>query len=132
MNVTCAPLPTSSARATTNSSPPLERHPWRKIPGRLIFDFDPAPGVVFADAVAVALDLRRHLRTLGPVPFCKTANGKGLHVVTPLTADESHDTGWSSAKKISRQVCIPVVIDRADKYSVSMPKKLANERIHLD
>jgi bifunctional non-homologous end joining protein LigD len=71
----------------------LELHPWNcepgapEVPGRLIFDFDPAPDLDFNEVIKGARELRERLEILGLISFCKTTGGKGLHVVAPLSLE---------------------------------------------
>ena len=67
-------------RGTRSFSPiaAVELHPWNcesgqpELPGRFVFDLDPAPDLHFDAVIEGALELKAGLEALDLIPFCKT------------------------------------------------------------
>ncbi len=112
----------------------IEIHPWGsrlddiERPDRLVFDFDPDPGVPFARVVEAALTLRQALAEAGLESFPKTTGGKGLHVVVPVVPELE----WDAAKTFCHDVARWMVRRDPARFTAELAKKARKGRIFID
>lgn len=115
-----------------------ELHPWNclpgkpDVPGRLVFDLDPAEDVPFARVVEAAKEINARLEAVGLVGFLKTTGGKGLHVTTPLRPKRGKGLTWPEAKGFAHELCRQAAADSPERYTINMAKKVRPGRIFLD
>ena len=94
---------------------------------RVVFDFDPGPGVAWKDVIAGAREIRQRLEDLGLKSFVKTTGGKGLHVVMPI-----RPAPWDDVKEFCRRVANEMVADSPSQYTATIKKSARNNRILID
>jgi bifunctional non-homologous end joining protein LigD len=112
----------------------LEVHTWNATvdhlekPDRVVFDFDPGPGVRWEKVIEAARLVRSLLRRVGLESFVKTTGGVGLHVVAPLEPR----AGWDECLDFARAMAHAMVEIDPGTYTASMAKSARAGKIYVD
>lgn len=112
----------------------LEIHPWGaraeqlERPDQMIFDLDPAPGVLWSTVCDAALEVRSRLEAMGLESYLKTTGGKGLHVVVPLAPR----LDWEAHKAFAKALAERMERDAPQLYTANMSKSKREGRIFID
>ncbi len=112
----------------------LEIHQWGcrvediERPDRLCFDLDPDPNLAWEVVIDAAREIRRRLAELSLTSFLKTAGGKGLHLVVPLTPGP----GWDEVKTFCKALADRLARERPDRYVSTIAKAQRSGRILID
>src|SRR6185437_11173272 len=97
-------------------------------PDRLIIDFDPSPGVTFADVRAAARDAGERLRDAGLATFAMVTGSRGIHVVSPLR----RGPGFGDVHKFARAMAEAMVADNPDHLTLEWHREERGARIYVD
>ncbi len=109
-------------------------HPWLSRVGDLdrpdfvLFDLDPGTAS-FADAVAVARELRTALKGEGVTAMVKTSGKTGLHVLTPW---RHKDGDFDAARAWAAGVAARVAGALPDRATVEVRKAKRGRRVYID
>jgi bifunctional non-homologous end joining protein LigD len=112
----------------------LEFHLWGsradqvEAPDRIVFDLDPAPGVVWARVQEATRMLGELLRALGLESWIKTTGGKGMHVVIPIARRSS----WEEVTAFARAVGHRMAREAPERYLAKASKAERKGKIFID
>jgi DNA ligase D len=109
-------------------------HPWPvrrsdvDSPDELRIDLDPQPGTDFADAVAVAGEVRALLEELGMVGYPKTSGGRGIHVYVRIAPQ------WSFVEVRRAAIALARELERRrpDLITAQWWKEQRGQRVFID
>jgi bifunctional non-homologous end joining protein LigD len=97
-------------------------------PDRLIIDFDPSPGIGFAEVRAAARDAGERLRDCGLAAYAMVTGSRGVHVVSPLR----RGPGFGDVHGFARAMAERMVADDPDHLTLEWHRAERGERIYVD
>lgn len=97
-------------------------------PDRLIVDFDPSPGVTFAEVRAAARDAGDRLRDAGLHPYTMVTGSRGVHVLCPLR----RGPGFDDVHRFARRLAEAMVADHASSLTLEWRRADRGARIYVD
>ena len=97
-------------------------------PDRLILDFDPSPGVRFADVRAAAREAGERLRDAGLSTFAMVTGSRGVHVVCPLRRGPT----FGDVHRFARALAETMVADDPKRLTLEWHRAERGRRIYVD
>ena len=99
-----------------------------QLPDRLILDFDPSPGIGFAEVRAAARAAGDRLRDAGLIPYAMVTGSRGVHVVAPLRRGPTFEVVHRFARALAEEMVA------ADERHLTLEWRRADrgERIYVD
>jgi bifunctional non-homologous end joining protein LigD len=97
-------------------------------PDRLIIDFDPSPGIGFAEVRAAARHAGERLRDSGLAAYAMVTGSRGVHVVSPLR----RGAGFGDVHRFARALAERMVADDPDHLTLEWHRAERGARIYVD
>jgi bifunctional non-homologous end joining protein LigD len=97
-------------------------------PDRLVMDLDPDESLPGSRVCDAAETLRDRLTSMGLTPFLRTTGGKGVHLVSALSA--GHD--WRLVKGFAEALAKAMAVDAPSLFTAVSSKERRKGRIYLD
>jgi bifunctional non-homologous end joining protein LigD len=97
-------------------------------PDRLIIDFDPSPGVGFAEVRAAARDAGERLRDCGLAAYAMLTGSRGVHVVSPLRRGPE----FGEVHGFARALAETMVAANPEQLTLEWHRVERGARIYLD
>jgi bifunctional non-homologous end joining protein LigD len=106
----------------------LSKEPKLNYPDRMIFDFDPSPGVSFTTVKWAAKEVKAVLEDLGLPVFLMTTGSRGLHVVVPLKRKYLFD----EIREFAQEIAHYLVEKYPSKLTLKLKKSERGRKIFVD